>query len=138
MIILLASAGVRSPRLNQGFQVMAKVGKVVASPLPKRVRSKLRAKLYAKVGSDMLVAEHLQETFRKIVRDDVRADAAYMSTPALLIYGDSDTETPLAIGKQLQHAIEGSELKTLPGTGHFVHIEAPKETMQLVKDFLSD
>ena len=55
-LVLLASSGVRSPRTNPGLKVIAKVGKMVASPLPKKVRSKLRAKLYAKAGSDMLVA----------------------------------------------------------------------------------
>ena len=135
-LVLLASSGVRSPRTNPGLKVIAKVGKMVASPLPKKVRSKLRAKLYAKAGSDMLVAEHMQETFKRIVRDDVRADAAYISTPTLLVYGDRDDQTPLAIARQLEQAIEGSRLQVIPNTGHFIHIESPHEELRIVQEFL--
>lgn len=135
-LVLLASAGVRSPRANQGYRVMAKVGKVVVSPLPKRVRSKLRAKLYARAGSDLLVAEHLRETFTKIVRDDVRADAAYISTPTLLIYGSADTTTPPKLGQQLQQAIEGSQLVVVPEAGHFIQVDAADETARLVREYI--
>ena len=135
-LVLLASAGVRSPHMNQGYRVIAKVGKVVASPLPMRVRNKLRASLYAKAGSDLLVAEHMQETFKRIVRDDVRTDAAYISTPTLLVYGDTDTQTPLVIGQELAAAIEGSTLRVLDGVGHFVHIDASGQVQKLVEDFL--
>ena len=135
-LVLLASAGVRSPHMNQGYRVIAKVGKVVASPLPMRVRNKLRASLYAKAGSDLLVAEHMQETFKRIVRDDVRTDAAYISTPTLLVYGDTDTQTPLVIGQELAAAIEGSTLQVLDGVGHFVHIDASGQVQKLVEDFL--
>ena len=135
-LVLLASAGVRSPRASYGLNVIAKVGKIVASPLPRRVRSRLRTKLYAKAGSDLLVAEHMQETFKRIVRDDVRADAAYISTPTLLVYGDRDEQTPLSIAQQLEQAIEGSRLQVIPHAGHFLYVDAPKETLQLVQDFL--
>ncbi|MBL8121919.1 alpha/beta hydrolase [Candidatus Saccharibacteria bacterium] len=135
-LILLASAGVRNPRANPGLQVIAKVGKVVAAPLPSKVRNKLRRKLYQKAGSDLLVAEHMQDTFKKIVRDDVRADAAYISTPTLLVYGDADTETPIEIAHELHSAIEGSRLLILPGVGHHVHSEAEDVALKTVREFL--
>lgn len=135
-LVLLASAGVRSPRVNQGFRIIAKVGKVVARPLPQTVRRRLRSTLYQKAGSDMLVAEHMQETFKKIVRDDVRGDAAYLSLPTLLLYGDDDQETPMTIGRQLHEAINGSRLQVLQGSGHFVQLDAADEVERMTREFL--
>ncbi len=135
-LVLLASAGVRSPKANLSYRVIAKVGKAVTKPLPKRVSAKLRRTLYQKVGSDLLVAEHLQETFKKIVRDDVRADAAYISIPTLLVYGSADTDTPVSIAQELQKSIDGSRLEVLPGAGHFVHIDAAHETERLIREHI--
>jgi pimeloyl-ACP methyl ester carboxylesterase len=135
-LVLLASAGVRTPRAISGLQVMAKVGKAVSSPLPKKLRTSLRRKLYEKAGSDLLVAEHLEATFKKIVRDDVRADAAYISTPTLLVYGDADTATPLKLGQELQNVIEGSRLEVVTGAGHFIHLDAAVDVQRLTEDFL--
>ena len=135
-LVLLASSGVRNPRASSRLQVIAKVGKAVSTPLPKRLRSNFRRRLYERVGSDMLVAEHLQDTFKRIVRDDVRADAAYISTPTLLVYGEADTATSPKLGQQLHAAIDGSGFVVLPGAGHFVHVDAAAETQRLVGDFL--
>lgn len=135
-LLLIGSAGVRSPRSNQTIQVIAKVGKVVSRPLPRGVRRRLRETLYQKSGSDLLVAAHMQETFKKIVRDDVRADAAYLSLPTLLLYGADDTETPVEIGELLHAAVEGSHLEVVADAGHFVHRDAEKAVIDRTKEFL--
>lgn len=135
-IVLAASAGVRGTKNRKTLYVMTKVGKVVSAPLPKKVKSQLRRKLYVKAGSDLLVAEHMQDTFKRIVRDDVREDAAYISVPTLLIYGDQDTETPIALGRQLEAAIDGSIFVELHGKGHLLQLDAPQELLQNVKDFV--
>ncbi len=135
-LVLLASAGVRGTSSQKGLYIISKVGKIMASPLPKRVQARLRRGLYQKAGSDLLIAEHMQETFKRIVRDDVRADAAYISTPTLLVYGEHDTETPQALGQQLHDAIEGSDFQVIPKVGHFLHHDAEKQTVLLVEEFL--
>lgn len=135
-LLLLASAGVRGTSSQKGLYIISKVGKVMASSLPKRMQRSLRKGLYHKIGSDLLVAEHMQATFKRIVRDDVRADAAYISTPTMLVYGELDTETPVSLGRQLHDAIEGSAFQELPGVGHFLHRDAEKEVLQLTEEFL--
>ncbi len=135
-LVLLASAGVRGTSSQKGLYIISKVGKVMASPLPKRMQARLRRGLYRKTGSDLLVAEHMQETFKRIVRDDVRADAAYISTPTLLVYGEHDTETPVSLGRQLHDDIEGSLFHELPAVGHFLHRDAEKEVVRLTEEFL--
>ncbi len=136
-LVLLASAGVRGTSSQKGLYLISKVGKVMASPLPKRMQARLRRGLYHKAGLDLLVAEHMQETFKRIVRDDVRADAAYISAPTLLVYGEHDEETPVALGRQLHDAIEGSVFQEIPAVGHFLYRDAEKQVVQLAKEFLS-
>lgn len=137
-LVLIASAGIRGThkgRVGAAF-VAAKLGKVLASPLPGPAKKALRRKLYQTAGSDMLVAEHLQETFKKVVGDDVRADAAKLTLPSLLIYGEQDTATPVAFGEQFHELIAGSTLEILPGAGHFVHLDRPQDVVRAVQEFL--
>ena len=51
------------------------------------------------------------------------ASYAALKMPALLIYGDKDTTTPLAQGKKLKTLIPGADLVVLPGIGHMPQLE---------------
>lgn len=137
-LVLLASAGIRGVhgRRNQWLKVLTKTGKVASSPLPARMRKQLRAKLYKTVGSDMLVAEQLQETFKKIVADDVRNDAVGIAVPTLLIYGEQDQDAPVWYGEEFHELITDSTLQILPGAGHFVHLDRPEVVEASVETFL--
>lgn len=139
-LVLLASAGVRNQQTGrkQTFKLVAKTGKVLAKPLPARMQRRLRSKLYQSAGSDMLVAPHMQETFKKVVTDDVQQDAAALTTPTLLIYGEQDTATPVRYGQLLHERISGSTLEILPGVGHFLHLDEPAKVVHLVQEFLDD
>jgi pimeloyl-ACP methyl ester carboxylesterase len=136
-LVLLASAGIRGEYKGRvkALRYLTKAGKALTMPLPKIAKQKLRKKVYSTVGSDMLVAEHLQETFKKVVTDDVRADAAELALPTLLIYGENDTATPVLFGEILHQAIDGSTLEVLPGAGHFVHIDRQHEVVRAIEDF---
>jgi pimeloyl-ACP methyl ester carboxylesterase len=138
-LVLLASAGIRGEYKGRvkALRIITKAGKTLSSPLPKSLKQKLRRKVYKTVGSDMLVAENLQETFKKIVTDDVRLDASHVHLPTLLIYGDQDESTPLAYAKLLQEAIQDSKLEVIPGAGHFVHNDQPERVVKLIEGFLT-
>lgn len=138
-LILVASAGIRSatPGRRNALKLIAKTGKLLTTPLPKRLKQKLRLRLYSSVGSDMLVAEHMQETFKKVVTDDVQSDAARITIPTLLIYGDADMSTPLRFGQIFNQAIKGSRLELFAGAGHFIHIENKNHLVKSMQDFLT-
>jgi pimeloyl-ACP methyl ester carboxylesterase len=137
-LILLSSAGIRNQdeSRKRTLKLIAKGGKVLSSPLPARTKSSLRNKLYKSVGSDMLVAPGLEETFKRVVSEDIQADATEITVPTLLIYGDADTQTPVSYGKLLHAAIASSKLVILPETGHFVHIETLDLVMKVILEFL--
>lgn len=137
-LVLLASAGIRSGAEGRKrlLSSAAHVGKLLAKPLPKSAQQTLRRKLYQSVGSDMLVAEHMQASFKRVVGDDVQADARKLAVPTLLVYGEQDTSTPVVHGELLHELIDDSTLEILPGAGHFMFVDRPKETIHAVEDFL--
>lgn len=138
-LVLLASAGIRNRQnLRRGvLKVTAKVGKLVTFALPNSLKQKLRTALYQKSGSDILVSPQMQETFVRIVKQDVQQDAAQVSVPTLLIYGDKDTATPPDFGNLYDSLLSDSKLVIVKGAGHFVHHDETSHVNTLVSGFLS-
>jgi pimeloyl-ACP methyl ester carboxylesterase len=136
-LVLLGSAGIRGEYKGRvkALRLLAKAGKALTLPLPKSAKQALRKKAYKTIGSDMLVAEHLQETFKRVVTDDVRADAAKLTLPTLLVYGENDDATPVRYGELFHQVIEGSTLEVLPGAGHFVHLDRPDDVLRAIQEF---
>lgn len=137
-LVLLSSAGIRGEYKGRvkAVRLITKTGKALTKPLPDTIKARLRRRVYTTVGSDMLVVESLQETFKKVIGDDVRADAAKIKTPTLLLYGDKDQSTPLAYGKMLSDQIKGSVLDEISPAGHFVHHDQPLMVLSRIKEFL--
>ncbi|HSW37502.1 MAG TPA: alpha/beta hydrolase [Candidatus Saccharimonadales bacterium] len=137
-LVLIAASGIRNTQRFKklSLKIVAKTGKATTFWLPGRYRQVLRKKLYGTIGSDMLVAPNLQETFKKTVRQDVRADAAKLKLPTLLIYGDQDQAVPLQDGQIYHRLIKGSELKVVEGAGHFAHHDQPEVVAKAIEEFL--
>lgn len=137
-LVLMAAAGIRgiAKTRNKVLRLVAKTGKVMAAPLPQSAKNRLRRKVYKTIGSDMLVAEQLQGTFKKVVADDVRADASKLKLPTLLLYGGSDEASPAWYGETYHSLIKGSKLEVLPETGHFIHLEQPQTVTAEIEEFL--
>ena len=137
-LVLLDSAGIRTEYVGRkkAIRLVTKTGKLLTKPLPSSVRKKIRKRVYDTVGSDMLVVERLQETFKLVVTDDVQQDAATLKLPTLLIYGEDDLSTPVQYGRMFHHLIAGSKLEVVPGAGHFAHLDKPEEVMKQIKEFL--
>lgn len=139
-LVLIAASGVRdAQKLRRStLKAVTKTGKVVTYWLPQATRQKLQKKLYGKVGSDMLVAPHLQETFKRTVRQDIQADAQLLKLPALLIYGAQDVATSASsVGEVLHSKISGSELVVIPEADHFVHQVAANDVSGRIRAFLT-
>jgi pimeloyl-ACP methyl ester carboxylesterase len=137
-LVLLSSAGIRDREKVKklGIKIVAKTGKVATFWLPKSSKQKLQKKLYGVVGSDMLVAPELKETFKKTVSEDIQSEARELKLPTLIIYGDQDRATPVEYGEVFHKLISGSNLKVISGASHFVHQEKPDEVAELVERFL--
>jgi pimeloyl-ACP methyl ester carboxylesterase len=57
--------------------------------------------------------------------------------PTLLIWGEQDRLIPVSHGRDAHEALPGSMLVTLPGVGHFPHVEAPLAVTDTLDEFIS-
>lgn len=137
-LVLLASSGIRSTYKGRkrALRYAAKVAKYPTKLLPQATQAKLKRRAYRTIGSDLFVAEHLQETFKKVVSEDVAHEAAMISQPALLLYGSLDKATPPAYGEKFHGQIENSELKIIEGADHFLHHTHGNKVASEVLEFL--
>ncbi len=138
-LVLLDSAGIRNQYKgrNKALRIITKTGKVITKPLPATVKKRLRRKVYDTVGSDMLVVENLQETFKRVVTDDVQADAAKLHMPTLIMYGEDDLDAPARYGRLFHNLIAGSKFEIVPEAGHFVHLDEPDIVLKNIEGFLA-
>ncbi len=138
-LVLISSAGLRGEYNGRikAMRMVTKAGRAITSPLPKSVKQKLRKQVYKSIGSDMLVAEHLQDTFKKIVTDDVRDDATRIQVPTLLLYGAQDEQTPPYYGQTFKDLIRDSRLILYSKSGHFLQIDRPTEIIKAIREFIS-
>lgn len=137
-LVLLASSGIRGEYKGRAkaLRLLAKTGKLLTKPLPKSAKKRLRKSVYESIGSDMLVVEHMQATFKKVITDDVQANAPSVKAKTLLIYGDKDTATPVRYGERLRDLIPGSSLTVLNDCGHFILHEQPEKATTAIVEFL--
>lgn len=137
-VILLASSGVRNRQRarKQLLKAGAKTAKLLTVALPKATRQRLRNRLYGVIGSDMTVVPHMEETFKRIVNEDVASAASDVHLPALLIYGSDDEATPPEMGERLAYALPDSRLEVIRGAGHFIHHDHAARVIKLIEEFL--
>jgi pimeloyl-ACP methyl ester carboxylesterase len=139
-VILVSAAGIRDTLKTRKLllKLLAKAGKLATLPLPRKARNRIRLRFYGSIGSDLLVVEHMQATFKKVVNQDVQADATHLVKPTLLIYGSNDTDTPPAYGMLYASLLPQAKLHEIDGAGHFVHQEKPQLVNEMIEDFLDD
>jgi pimeloyl-ACP methyl ester carboxylesterase len=137
-LVLLSSAGVRGEHKGRlkSLSLAAKTGKILTTPLPETTKMRLRDKAYKTIGSDMLLNEELQETFKNIVSDDVQADAKMIELPTLIVYGEDDQQTPVRYGELFHELIDHSTLEVLTGGGHFIQLDRPAEVVSAIEGFI--
>jgi len=138
-LVLLGASGIRDGRSSKktALAIVAKAGKIITSPLPKTMKKQIRSKAYKTIGSDYLVAEHMQETFKNVVSEDMSDDAKNINIPTLLIYGQDDDQTPPKVGLKYHEIINGSEIELVGGAGHFVQLDKPQIAGDLIRKFIS-
>ncbi|UCH42989.1 MAG: alpha/beta hydrolase [Dehalococcoidales bacterium] len=67
---------------------------------------------------------------------DVRYRVAKIEVPTLIVVGEQDKNTPVAMSRFLSGEIKGSRLQVIAGCGHEVMVEKPEELKQALAEFL--
>ncbi len=62
--------------------------------------------------------------------------AAAVSVPTLVIAGSKDRMTPLKASKELADSIRDARFEVIDGAGHMMMLEAPNETLAILRSFI--
>ncbi len=137
-LVLLASSGVRTSykAKKKALRLLAKAAKLPTKLLPGSAQDRIKKRVYNAIGSDMFVAEDLQDTFKSVVSEDLVAESSKISAKTLLVYGDYDTATPPAYGRKFAQSIKGSKLVIVPEADHFLHQTHASQVQEVIKEFL--
>ena len=79
----------------------------------------------------------MKESYKKIVNEDLRKDAARIKTPTLIVEGEQDKTTPLAEAQVYLQSLQKGRLQGMQG-GHFAFAEYPLAFNLIAEEFLYD
>ncbi len=134
-IILLSAAGIPARH-----SVLWKI-KAFFIKKAKHASEKCKAlsflKRFAKGSRDYeLASPVMKKTLVMSLKEDISSSASKIKVPTLLVYGETDTATPLYMANEYKRLIPGSELHTLPNTDHLSVLTSP-HTINIIERFLT-
>ena len=129
-LVMTGPAGIIRKR---GFSYHAKVKnyRLVKRFAPRFAEKKFGSEEYRTLSPIM------RESYKKIVNEDLREDAARIKNPVLIIEGEGDKTTPLVEAKVYLQNLQNGVLKTVQG-GHFAFAEEPFLFNLILEEFLYD
>ena len=94
--------------------------------------------LQKKVGSADYAAASpiMRQSLVKVVNEDLVPYMPSVTMPALLIWGDQDTATPLSDGKKMEELMPEAGLAVINGVGHYSFLENPVLYNKILGSFL--
>jgi 3-oxoadipate enol-lactonase len=74
---------------------------------------------------------------RALIAGSAKADQPNIKCPTLLVVGDQDPVTPLALQRQIASAIANSRIRIVPNTAHLTMLETPEAFNAILLEFLA-
>jgi len=81
-------------------------------------------------------SQRMKAILSKVVNDDLTKLLPAIDVPTLLIWGDSDTATPLRDAELMTELIPDSGLVVYENCGHFSYLEQAERTVKIVSSFI--
>lgn len=139
-LVLVNAAGVPPRRTVR--RVLKRGASRFANALGRRLGppgQAIRRRIVARIAStDYLNAGPLRDTFLAIVKEDLRPVLPRIGSPTLLVWGESDSDTPLADGRTMERLIPDARLLVLKNAGHFSYLDQYGRFRLAVIAFLDD
>ncbi len=138
-LVLTGAAGIkpRRPPSYYAKVATAKAGRLAAA-VGGGPGARLQERMRRRVASqDWLDAsESMRGTFRAVIGEDLSPRLASIGASTLLIWGESDEDTPLWMAERMERAIPDAALIKLPGA-HYVYAERAAEFNRIAEHFLT-
>lgn len=121
--------------LDRGLSPADIAASVIEAISTEALEPRIHGQLLASFGR--IPAAGFRAAVECLVHHDVRHRLADIASPALVVVGSDDRETPVAYAKALAAGLPNSTLEILDGVGHLSPSEAPERFNRLVGDFLA-
>lgn len=140
-IILVDAAGIKPRRsLKYYLKVYSfKAGKrILPLVLGQKRGQDLIDKWRGKAGSSDYrgASPRMRAIMSRVVNQDLKDCLPQIKAPALLIWGEKDTATPLRDAKIMEKRIPDAGLVVYPGASHYSFLDNPGQTRAIVANFL--
>lgn len=140
-IVLIDAAGIKPRRsLKYYYKVYTfKAAKRLSYLLLGREKAEKRIeRIRASRGSSDYAnaSPRMRAIMSKVVNHDLTACLPKITVPALLIWGENDTATPLADAKKMERLIPDAGLVSFPGCGHYSFLDNPAQFAAVLHSFL--
>lgn len=129
-ILLTGAAGVILKR-SLSYKIKVKTYRFVRRFAPKFAEKRFGSAEYKHLSPVM------KESYKKIVNEDLRADARQIENPVLLLQGKEDTTTPIQEAQAYLNCIKKGSLVEMNG-GHFAFMDDPLTFNLIAEEFLYD
>jgi pimeloyl-ACP methyl ester carboxylesterase len=124
-LVLVDSAGVPPPRT--AGRALKRVASRSANAVGRhlgRPGQAIRGAVVRRIASpDYLNAGPLRPTFLAVVKEDLRPVMPRIAAPTLVVWGESDDDTPLAAGRAMTELIPHASLLVIKNAGHFPYLD---------------
>lgn len=122
-LVLCGAAIIRKPKEAKASKIIKKI-----IPFYPSLKDYLRPvrKIFYRVfypQSDLLKNEQLENSFRKIINQDLSSYLSRISVPTLILWGSEDRYTPVKHAHIIHEAVSGSKLEILAGASHSLPID---------------
>lgn len=131
-LILLNSAGVTISSTSRSLKKTAvKASAKVLKPL--KYIPGVRRVVYRALGSDYGRApKNMQATLHNMLEADKGFSPRMITSPTVMLWGESDNVTPLAMGKKIADELPTATLHTFPGWGHAPYLTHPEQVADAI------
>lgn len=123
------------------FKVLAIIGnKIFDLPLLNLLEKNiLRKILYKLAGATdyMKTQGVMRETFKRIISQDLTSCMKRIRCPTLLVWGEADNITPVAIAKVMKQKINNSKIEIVEKLGHSFIYQNPNRFINIIGSFLN-
>ena len=101
--------------------------------IPKEVRQEFAKDGKSKAGQEAFLSYF--QNFRKS-QEYFETRAKELKTPVLVLWGQHDRFINKKLGQEIAETLPNAELKIIEKTGHYVHMDNPKELARAVTEYL--
>ncbi len=140
-LILINTSGIKPKNTLKKtiFGLGSKVAKVLGSPLPTRIKNKIKELGYRYIvrEHDYLKSGSLKETFKKIVNEHYFEELKTIKIPTLIIWSEKDSYVPVWMGVKMRNLIPNSKFIMVENQTHGLPIKNPKLVAEFIISYLS-